>query len=288
MACNYPKALMKKDGTPAMRPCGHCLGCHLNYARQWATRAYHEACMHEENSFITLTYDNKNLPSDGSVSKSEVVNFIKRLRDATDYKDIRYLACGEYGDKRDRPHYHICLFGHDFSDKRVRKSGRANVWKNRFNRSEYDLYIANSAKRLWKKGYHIIGACTYETAAYVARYICKKDPKGRRYPDGREKEFALMSRRPALGKRWLERYFTDVYPKDFLHINGEIVPAPRYYDSLCKKMYPEIWEKVTSERKKKGGYVSEGSPEMVRKHEKELYRREITKNLRRHYEQDER
>ena len=53
-------------------PCGKCLGCRLERARQWAIRCMHEASMYELNSFVTLTYNDKFLPANGSVSKREM------------------------------------------------------------------------------------------------------------------------------------------------------------------------------------------------------------------------
>lgn len=287
MACNYPIATKRKDGSPCMRPCGHCLGCHLNYSRQWAIRSVHEASLHKKNCFITLTMRDEDLPLDMSVHREDIQKFIKRLRDRNDYKDIRYLASGEYGDKGSRPHYHLCLFGHDFSDKVLRRSGKRAFYKSRVRfTSEYDIYSSKELEELWPYGFNTIGEVTYASAAYVARYIIKKSPKGSKYPDGRLKEFALMSKYPALGKRWLEKYFTDVYPKDYLHVEGKLVPPPRYYDSLCKKWHPEIWKEVQERRIKRGVYNAQGTPEMVRKHEKEIYRKAVTKRLERHYEND--
>jgi len=37
-------------------PCGRCIGCRLERARQWSVRVMHEASLYEENCFVTLTY----------------------------------------------------------------------------------------------------------------------------------------------------------------------------------------------------------------------------------------
>jgi hypothetical protein len=55
-------------------PCGQCIGCRLEYSRQWAMRCHHEASLHIFNSFITLTYDPEHLPQDGSLKHLKEFN----------------------------------------------------------------------------------------------------------------------------------------------------------------------------------------------------------------------
>ncbi len=99
-------------------PCGQCIGCRLERSRQWAMRCMHEAQLHENNCFITLTYDNTHLPSDGSLHYKDFQLFIKRLRKKFGNTRIRYYMAGEYGENFGRPHFHACIFGHDFHDKK--------------------------------------------------------------------------------------------------------------------------------------------------------------------------
>ena len=95
-------------------PCRNCVGCRLEHSRQWAMRCTHEAQLHSDNCFITLTYDNAHLPSDFSLDKKHFSDFMKRYRKKFG-PNIRYFHCGEYGSKFGRPHYHACIFNHDFS-----------------------------------------------------------------------------------------------------------------------------------------------------------------------------
>ena len=44
-------------------PCGRCIGCKLDYSRQWANRCSLEATQWQNNYFITLTYANEYLPA---------------------------------------------------------------------------------------------------------------------------------------------------------------------------------------------------------------------------------
>jgi hypothetical protein len=103
---------------PIKVACGQCIGCRLERSRQWAIRCVHEASLHEHNSFITLTYNDENLPADGSLDVRHWQLFMKRLRKRHG-SGIRYFHCGEYGSKHRRPHYHACLFGLDFPDKKL-------------------------------------------------------------------------------------------------------------------------------------------------------------------------
>ena len=133
-------------------PCGMCMGCRIDYSREWAIRCVHESKMHKQNAFVTLTYDNYFLPEYGSLRKSHVSKFIKALRQSTG-KRIKFFASGEYGSQTDRPHYHILLFGYDFPDKKlvaVRDNNR--------------VYLSQELKRIWGKGQVEIGSVTYQSS----------------------------------------------------------------------------------------------------------------------------
>lgn len=242
-------------------PCGRCQSCRLEHSRQWAVRCMHEASMHKQNTFITLTYNNENLPKDLSITKRELQNFFKRLRKNTGIK-FKYFACGEYGDENKRPHYHAILFGIDFEDKQLHsKSKNGDLY-----------YTSKTLEKAWSNpktkkpiGFAIIGDVTFQSAAYVARYVMKKrkgdddqiDPKTgktnkeyymRADENGElhivEPEFCLMSRgsgreqdtdlfRYGIGRAWLEKYKNDT-DKDFITINGNKMRLPKYYDSVLE------------------------------------------------------
>ena len=85
-------------------PCGKCIECRLNYSRMWAVRATHEAQMHENNSFITLTYDNDHV-GDNKLDYTDFQKFMKKLRRAYPNKQIGFMACGEYGETNGRKHW---------------------------------------------------------------------------------------------------------------------------------------------------------------------------------------
>jgi hypothetical protein len=218
---------------PIDLPCGKCIGCRLERSRQWAIRCVHEASLYDENCSITLTYDNEHLPSDGSLDVRHVQLFFKRLRKELKGRKIRYFLCGEYGENLGRPHYHACIFNYDFPDKvHFKNSG-----------SGHKLYFSEFLTKVWGMGHCLIGDLTFESAAYAARYITKKvsgtggyDRKGRKVltPEehyGEKKpEFITMSRRPGIGSAWLEKWKDDVYPHDYIVLNGKKMKPPKFYD----------------------------------------------------------
>lgn len=211
-------------------------------------RCVHEASLHAQNSFLTLTYDDQHLPKDGSLQKPDLQKFLKRLRARLAGKTIRYYACGEYGDHTQRAHYHVCLFGHDFTDKvHFRRIG------------EHNLYISETLNEVWGNGHTSIGSLTFETAAYTARYVTKKQTGGNldKYvkvdPDTGEVQaiqqpFAVMSLRQAIAREWHSLYSSDL-KKDFISMRGKKLKPTRYYDKLYDKADPSGFAKIKETRK---------------------------------------
>lgn len=230
-------------GTEMLIPCGQCIGCRLEYSRQWAVRAIHEARLHDKNCFLTLTFDNEHLPSDQSIHVEDVQKFLKRLRKAIAPAKVRYMACGEYGTKLGRPHYHLLVFGYDFPDKVIRTK-----------RLDHIYYTSPLLSRLWPFGYHIIGDVSFESAAYVARYILKKQ-KGldeeayKKHYGERNREFMTVSRRPGIAHDWIAQYKDDVYSRDDIVIRGKKhCRPPRYYDNYLELVNPVQYELVKHAR----------------------------------------
>lgn len=223
-------------------PCGRCIGCRLERSRQWAMRCLHESSLSERNSFVTLTYDDDHLPAGGSLVYPDFQRFMKRLRKAAGVP-VRFFMCGEYGDELGRPHYHALLFGLDFPDQ--------YYWKT-VNGAKY--YRSPSLEGLWRFGDSLVGALTFESAAYCARYCVKKvnGPDADDHYQGRAPEFAHMSLKPGIGARWLERWRSDVYPHDFVVVNGKEVKPPKYYDRLFRRVEPDVFEDLQFLREQDG------------------------------------
>lgn len=235
---------------PVTVPCGQCIGCRLERSRMWAVRMAHEASMHKHNCFITLTYNDQHLPADRSLDVRVFQLFMKRLRKMYG-EGIRFFHCGEYGSKYGRPHYHACLFNFDFPDKYLWKASEG---------SGEPLYVSKSLQELWPFGYSSIGNVTFQSAAYVARYITKKitgDMASAHYeyidPDTgeifqRKPEYTTMSRRPGIGSTWIQKYSSDVYRGDFVLINGRKVKPPKFYDKYFEHEYPSDYEIMKRKR----------------------------------------
>lgn len=236
-------------------PCGQCIGCRLDKSRQWAIRCSHEADLYEQNSFITLTYNDGHLPPLGSLQLRDFQLFMKRLRKKYGPK-IRFFHCGEYGEKFLRPHYHACLFNHDFEDK--------TLWQIQ---NKVNLYRSAELEKLWSDadgnpiGYASTGDVTFQSAAYVARYILKKitgdqavdhylaiDPDTGEILGNRAPEYTTMSRRPGIGHGWFSKYSTDVFPSDEVIIKGKKMRPPKYYDRQYELTYPSDYRRIRARR----------------------------------------
>lgn len=218
-----------------MVPCGHCLGCRADQARDWSIRIMHETQMHDFSWFLTLTYSDERIPEYGSLCPTDLQRFFKTLRRQYPPSTVSYFSCGEYGESTQRPHYHAVLFGADFLDRCfLRFSGDSPVWR------------SASLESYWPHGLSEFGTVTPASAAYVAGYVRKKLRK-KDHPDAYtavvpetgelvelEKEFSRMSLNPAIGKRWLERYWRDVYPRDYVVMDGRQYSPPRYYDKWAE------------------------------------------------------
>lgn len=223
-------------------PCGHCRGCRAEQARQWTVRMVHEAQMHECNWFLTLTYNEEELPSNGSLNPKDFQSFVKDLRRDYPTGSVSYYGCGEYGGKTQRPHYHAMFFGPNFLDRyRDANTSRPGVWRS----EALDSY--------WGKGFAELGTMTLASAAYCAGYL-KKNVFGSEPMINRstgellEPEFSRMSLKPAIGKRWLEKYWDDVYPRDFVVMDGVEAKPPRYYDKWMDENIPSLMEEVRQAR----------------------------------------
>jgi len=250
--CHYPIGIVDNEGAYVYRPCGQCIGCRLEYSRGWALRCVHEAQLHVDNSYLTLTYNDQNLPEDKSVHKRELQLFFKRFRDAISEK-IRYFACGEYGDRLGRPHYHAIIFGYMPNDTVLLEHANQRRFQSRFHTGEdFSIYKSAFIEKLWKRGFITVGNVSFESAAYVARY-CTKKINGKMAPGhykGKNPEFALMSRSPGIGADWIEKYMSDVYPKDYVTMRGRKMRPIRYYDERYKKTNPKGYMEVKRKRKK--------------------------------------
>lgn len=244
---------------PVKIACGQCQGCRLERSRQWAVRCMHEASQHEKNCFITLTYDQEHLPPGNTLDVSHWQKFVKRARKKMG--SFRYYHCGEYGELLGRPHYHACLFGIDFKEDRYPCG-----WSR-----ENTLYRSEELEELWTFGFSIIGEMTFRSAAYVARYVMKKvtgRDSEKEYGE-RKHPYTTMSRRPGLGKTWIDLYGKEVYRYDEVIVNGKKTRPPKYYDGQYEVTNAEQFGQVQVERVRKAAlHKADQTPERLVEREK--------------------
>ena len=228
---------------PVTVPCGQCIGCRVDRSKMWALRCVHEASLYSRNCFITLTFDDRNIANDGSLNGADFQKFMKRLRKRFPSEKIRFFHCGEYGSQLFRPHHHACIFGFDFPD-RVFWSDRNGV----------KLYRSRILEELWPFGFCTIGDVTFESAAYVARYVTKKitGEKADSHYQGRKPEFVTMSRRPGIGKGWLDKFGEDILrASGVVTRSGAVKKPPRYYDDYLLTNLSD-YDKYILARRKEG------------------------------------
>lgn len=230
-------------------PCGRCIGCRSERARQWGVRCLHEKRLWPHNAFVTLTYEDEFLPPGGTLVLRDLQLFMKRLRfaradDPGHRGPVRFFAAGEYGEDNARPHYHLLLFNCGFSD--LRQFGESVGGS--------PTYTSKELSALWPSGFHTIGEITMESAVYCAKYCMKKltpgstDESRERFRDryqvfdgdgvvyDRKPEFAVMSRRPGIGFGYYEKFGDEVRNHDNVVINGKYCRPPRYYDDLTERV----------------------------------------------------
>ena len=266
--------------------CGRCRDCRMRRAREWAIRCDHERRMHRSSSFLTLTFQDDPV----TIRKNDLQRFFKRLRkryaDQGIKRRISYFACGEYGEKLSRPHYHVILFGEDFAhDRYPWQKSKGGV-----------LYRSPSLEKLWPHGYAKIGEVTTDSAGYTARYVQKKQYGAGaidhyiRHINGNEvhvnPEFQLQSHKPAIGIRWLEKYWQDVFPADKVVYKGREYPAPKAYLTWLKVNHPDLAKEVIKNRQQEAKDTDRESGEVM--HISAKARDQKYKQLRRKYEDQNR
>ena len=212
MKCLCPFPMRNRVGEVVRVPCGQCIACRLNYGMYWSIRMMEELKHHDKACFATLTYDDEHLNDmfedygNMCLQKRDLQLFFKRLRK---HCRVRYFACGEYGDRFKRPHYHAIIYGVDPSEVELIES-------------------------CWNKGFVKLGTVTPDSCTYVAKYMTKKlrgkalDEKLKEDPDY-QNEFVLMSRRPGIGSDLSSEMVRFLRDNGFMYRKGHRSGLPRYY-----------------------------------------------------------
>lgn len=265
-------------------PCGNCIGCRIEYSKQWANRCMLEVQYHERCCFITLTYNREHVPLVGysiggklasvpalTLSKRDLQLFFKRLRKFFPGVCIRYFGCGEYGPQTLRPHYHVILFGIDFDDKieyGCSKTGNKmfvspsldRLWSYPPRNVLGESYIANMTQKEKEKASTLIGLATiqpvtWETCAYTARYVTKKlkGPLAEFYKErNMVPPFSCMSRRPGIGRQYYDDH-PELWEHEYINVStpdgGKQFRPPKYFMKLLEQDDPYSAEAMKEVRK---------------------------------------
>lgn len=238
-------------------PCGRCIYCVMRKSGDWALRCVHEMGFWDTGCFLTLTYAthklvyrNPDSADKATIVKKHFQDFMKRLREHITRKEngheIKYFACGEYGDKTERPHYHSLVFGWKPSDLEPVPNNPGTT---------DPLYDSKTVEKLWGHGRVRIGTLTARSAAYVARYTVKKQ-----YGEFGEREYELTGRIPpfllcsqGIGRDYFLRWRADIYPSDFIVDEEDFRrhAVPRFYDKLLEAADLKQYEAVKRKRREK-------------------------------------
>lgn len=292
----------KINGIITKVPCGKCLGCRNDNARRWSARCYNEAFTtgFRNCCFITLTFNNKMLYSrenPWSLNKSAFSGFIKRLRerirDKYKISNVRFFACGEYGSLKNRPHYHLLVFGFNFPDKIVMRGAGfpKKLQPHYIGDRLIQNYFSPFLNSCWSPagsdetfGFATISDITYEDCAYTARYVLKKLGK-ENLGHNRESEFINSSRMPGLGYDYWKRYYKSIIALGYLDLgNGRKSDIPRYYIDKLEEIDPYYYEMLKLDRQKQLIYnlfdVEKNPSEQRLKVKKELLEQKLIKYVR--------
>lgn len=222
--------------------------------------------MHDESCFITLTYNDENLPEHNSLNYEHLQKFWKRLRKQRG--KLRYYACGEYGDETLRPHYHAIIFGHAFTaDRKIIRRHPTLLW------------TSPTLESAWGLGNVSVGALTFQTAQYTASYVTKKLNNKKQYVriDEESGELiplvqprAFVSLRPAIASEWLKHHGHNVYSHDHVVIDGRPQKPPKYYDKWLAKQSNVITQIIKDRRIKN---VNKTTPEQNHAHARNAHAR---------------
>lgn len=252
---------------PIELPCGQCIGCRIDTTSDMAVRIEKEAKSYDKNIFITLTYNEDNMPKFGDLVDEHITEFLQKLRDkyvmysyvkikpngkkkhcriAKEKDKIRYYCSYEYGGENQRPHYHLIVFNLDFKDKKVHKVSAGIPY-----------YTSKTLEEIWNKGHCIIGEVNYDTAFYVAGYCLEKMKISDKTDSSNYAKYVTKymvidfntgeilhekmieksrsSRRPGIGYKYYKEYEEEIKNNGNIIVKGKNRRIPRYYETKLEK-----------------------------------------------------
>lgn len=255
MSCSRPFQL-KKDGITYNIPCRWCMSCRIDRRNEWADRLLFE-CQGKRNTFLTLTYNDRNLPENESLRQQDTRLYIERLRQRLKrgsggykpVKDWKFYLVGEYGGKFKRPHYHIILTGIDSY--------------------EYGQLLNDT----WGMGETLALPASSARITYTLKYI-EKEEFGINAEElydktGRERPYHTMSK--GIGKKWIMEHIDEIQQDGGYYYKGKIRPLCKYYKDIMAASNPTHNIIQDAQQARKLGYESTDDMKRIQGRLKELH-----------------
>lgn len=226
MTCLRPVVLYRNKKNEQVVPCGRCVVCEDKKRKEWYVRVLSEVGYCDYSKFVTLTYDDLSLPDKNSLCHEHFQSFVKRLRKEL-FKNgltLKYYMCGEYGEQKGRPHYHmIALIYGELPDK------------------EYDIRKVIEEK--WTLGYASFGTVTPRSVMYCLNYMKKQYKLGE--TEDRTKPYQRMSQ--GLGLQFLLDNEETLASRGVVKIKNYSYGIPRYFRKKSEKVKEAFEENKASE-----------------------------------------
>ena len=209
MSCSRPFKI-KKNGKIYEVPCRWCMSCRIDRQNEWADRINFE-CRGKRNSFVTLTYRDKNLPAKNSLRYIDARRYLEVIRQELKKqgRKLKYYITGEYSDTG-RPHYHLIMIDIDY------------------------VKDAQLIASKWRWGLVQVLPAMQGCIRYVLKYMLKEqhgDQAKEIYDDnGIERPFGHMSK--GIGRQWLAEHMQELEQNGGYHVRGKLRPIPEYYKNL--------------------------------------------------------
>lgn len=216
--------------------CGKCIFCRKRKASELAMRCVLHASLYKQNSFLTLTYDEK-LPSyHNNFEYSDIQLFKKRLRSFVSYsfdRKIEIFNVHEYG-KNGKKHWHLVLFNFDFTEDPDDDIGPRELHTVA---GDHRIYRSKRLELLWPFGFSTIGSVTEASAMYQAQYT-QKDMKNGNHSNTKRSH----SKHSGIGRDYFLRHFRDLLRLGYIPFSGRKAPIPRYFLKLAHRHYCHFYD----------------------------------------------
>lgn len=235
--CIKPKRLppeVTKVGKPLDVACGHCWACRKAKVSDLVGRALCEAWVSDWTGSLTLTYrdsmERERDQAHRALHVSHIQLFMKQLRNRG--HKVRYIAAGEYGEKKGRAHWHVLLFGLGAVPEWCRRKGKFVTLHE------------------WPHGHvHVVPVADERHIRYACKYLLKGESIEK---DGRRRwkwaETSVpYSKQPLLGAAYFERLAEyhaslDVLPHSFMYVPpGSLTGNPVPMTGATRRLYLDRW-----------------------------------------------